>query len=76
MKRSGGRSGRPFGHVSISQLERHVRSCRDDSTELIAVLAELGHRGTKRAEELKSLVQRLLGEKAHPPQKPGGPIFE
>ena len=76
MKRSGGRSGRPFGHVSVSQLEAHVRSCKHDSTELMAVIAELGHRETRRAEELRSLVQRLLGEKARPPQRPQEPILE
>ena len=76
MKRSGSRPGRPFGHFAISQLESHVRSCQDDPSELLAVLDELGHRETNRAEDLKSLVQRLLGEDAHPPQKPAGPIFE
>jgi hypothetical protein len=70
MKRSGGRAGRPFGHVSIDQLESHVQASRDEPSELMAILAELGRRETRRAEELKSLVQRLLGEKARPPQKP------
>ena len=76
MKRSGGRPGRPFGHVTIEQLEKQVRACQDDPSELTAVLAELGHRQTRRAEELKSLVQRLLGEKARPPQKPHDPILD
>lgn len=76
MKRSGGRPGRPFGHVTISQLELHVRSCQHDTSELTSVLAELGHRRTSRAVELKSLVQRLLGERARPPQKPHDPILE
>ena len=75
MKRSGGRAGRPFGHVPMNQLESYVRSCQGDTSELLAVLAELGRRDTNRAEELKSLVQRLLGEKARPPQKAAGPIF-
>lgn len=76
MKRRGGRSGRPFGHFSIEELEQNVRTCQNDSPELLAVLAELGHRRTKRADDLRSLVQRLLGEKAHPPQKPIGLIFD
>jgi hypothetical protein len=76
MKRSGGQSGRPFGHVSIEQLERHVRACSEDVSEMMAVLSELGHRETKRAENLKSLVQRLLGEKARPAQKPHEPLLE
>lgn len=76
MKRSGGKSGRPFGHFSIDRLESHVRTCSEDSSEMTAVLAELGHRETRRAEDLKSLVRRLLGDKAHPPQKAVGAIFD
>jgi hypothetical protein len=41
----------------------------------MAVLSELGHRQTRRAGTLKTLVQRLLGEKARPPQKPHEPFL-
>lgn len=73
MQRSGGRVGRPFGHVSIGDLEAQVRANRKDRRELMAVLAELGRRHSKRAGELKDLVRRLLDEKSleaeHPASK-------
>ena len=60
MKRSGGRAGRPFGQLTIVQLEQHVAASKSDFSELTAILAELGHRTTKRALALKDLVNRLL----------------
>ena len=60
MQRSGGRSGRPFGHMSIADLESHTNISPDQRDELTAILAELGYRKTKRAIELKDLVSRLL----------------
>ena len=60
MQRSGGRAGRPLGHLTIEQLEATVRSGAGDGTALLSVLGELGYRKTPRALELKSLVQRLL----------------
>ena len=59
MKRSGGTAGRPLGHLSIQALEAHTRASERDHTELTLVLAELGYRKTKRAQELKDLVARL-----------------
>ncbi|MGV1682195.1 hypothetical protein [Sphingopyxis sp. NJF-3] len=65
MQRSGGRSGRPFGHMTIDAIEQHVRAANGDQDELTAILAELGHRNTKRAHELKDLVTRLLRNPQH-----------
>ena len=64
MQRSGGRVGQPFGHVSIDQLEATVRSYSGEGTELLSVLGELGFRKSPRAQQLKSLVQRLLRAKS------------
>lgn len=63
MRRSGGRAGRPFGHLSIDQLEVAVQSNHGDGTELMSILGELGFRHSRRASELKSLVERLLRAK-------------
>ena len=60
MQRSGGRSGRPFGHMTIADLESHTSISATERYELTAILAELGFRKTKRAIELKDLVSRLL----------------
>jgi len=60
MQRSGGRSGRPFGNMSIGELEAHTNISVAERDELTAILAELGFRNTKRALELKDLVGRLL----------------
>ena len=60
MQRSGGRSGRPFGHMSVADLESHVSISGTEKDELTAIVAELGFRKTKRAVTLKDLVGRLL----------------
>lgn len=60
MKRSGGKAGRPFGHFTIDELEKHVSASQSDAAELTAILAELGHRSSKRALALKDLTNRLL----------------
>jgi uncharacterized coiled-coil protein SlyX len=49
-----------MGHVPITELEAYVARSERDANELTLVLAELGHRKTKRSLELRSLVQRLL----------------
>lgn len=66
MQQSGGRAGRPFGHLSIDELEAAVRSNAGEGTELLSVLGELGFRKSSRAQELKSLVQRLLRSHEEP----------
>ena len=76
MKRSGGRAGRPFGHLGIAEIELHVRHCENDSTDLIAILAELGLRKSKRSQELRDLTLRLLGDNKPQFSKPAGPMFE
>ncbi|MFZ5664229.1 MAG: hypothetical protein ACOY7L_03270 [Pseudomonadota bacterium] len=48
-----------MGHLSIEALEAHTRTSERDPVELTLVLAELGYRKTKRAQELKDLVARL-----------------
>lgn len=60
MKRSGGKAGRPFGHMSIEAIETHVNQSRDDLQELMSISAELGNRKTRRALELADLVARLI----------------
>ncbi|GEM_PF-2056489 len=60
MKRSGGKSGRPMGEWTIDQLEDHVSTHEYDLAELTVVRSELGYRSTKRSEELRSLVDRLI----------------
>lgn len=60
MKRSGGIAGRPMAHLSVTELEALVKACEREKDELTLVLAELGHRKTKRATDLKSLTERLL----------------
>lgn len=59
MKRSGGKAGRPFGHFTIEQLEKHVKEVTSMS-DLHAMRAELGYRTTKRSKELKELLDRLI----------------
>jgi uncharacterized coiled-coil protein SlyX len=70
MKRSGGIAGRPMGHMTIEQLEAVVSGAAGSVDELQLVYAELGHRKTKRAEELRALVLRLLDTER--PQATGG----
>jgi hypothetical protein len=76
MKRSGGRAGRPFAHLSILEIEARVRLSEHDPLELTAILAELGYRTTKRAKELRELVIRLLGDLRPKAIKSAGPMFQ
>lgn len=76
MQRSGGRAGRPFAHVSIGGLESHVRAHSNSHSELLAILAELGRRKTKRSEDLKSLVTRLLADARPRAEQAASPMFE
>ena len=62
MKRSGGKAGRPFGEWGIDQLENHVKASMARVDDLSAIRAELGFRTTKRSQDLKSLVDRLIRE--------------
>jgi hypothetical protein len=64
MKRSGGTAGRPLAHLTITQLEALVATSRDKPDELRLVLAELGHRKSKRAGALRDLVRRRLDSQA------------
>ena len=59
MKRSGGQLGRPLAHMSVEALERLARNAQHDYDELTMLRAELKHRKTRRARELKDLVDRL-----------------
>jgi ATP:corrinoid adenosyltransferase len=76
MKRSGGTAGRPLGHLAITQLEALVSTSRDKPDELHLVLAELGHRKSKRATELRDLVTRLLDERQKVQKGKIGPLFD
>ena len=60
MQRGGGRTGRPFGPLTIEDLETAVRSNAGDGTELRSILGELAFRKSARAQQLKSLVQEKL----------------
>lgn len=75
MKRSGGKAGRPMGQRSIQELEEHAASAEGEVDELLLIFAELGHRKSKRAAELKSLVDRLLAESRPLPKPDTGPLF-
>lgn len=59
MKRSGGRAGRPFAHLSVVEIEKHLKDVTSMS-DLQAIRAELGFRTTKRSKVLQSLVARLI----------------
>lgn len=76
MKRSGGVAGRPMGHLSIVDLEALVAKANGNWDELTLVLAELGHRKTKRANELRDLTARVLGERYKKDRRDIGPLFE
>lgn len=76
MKRSGGEAGRPLGQATVPDLEKLVSQAGGQTDELQLVLAELGHRKTKRARELKSLVKRLLGDVVRKPKRDDGPLFD
>jgi hypothetical protein len=76
MQRSGGRSGRPFGHLNIVEIEIQVRQSMNDHFELVAILSELGFRKTNRAEELRALITKLLGDRKPRTNKSAGPMFE
>jgi hypothetical protein len=60
VQRSGGKAGRPFGHLSIIELEAQAEKSRAEQDELTALIGELHHRKTKRATELRDLCYRLL----------------
>jgi hypothetical protein len=60
--------------VSIDALEHQVRTHEADDFELLAIFAELGHRRTNRAADLKALVARLLENKV--PKSPATPLFD
>ena len=62
MKRGGGKAGRPFGDWRIDQLEKQVKAALASVDDLSAIRAELGYRTTRRSQELKSLVDRLIRE--------------
>lgn len=76
MKRSGGRAGRPFAHVTITELEAYVRSHQRDRSELLVILAELGQRSTKRAATLKRLIERLFADELPRTTKAASPMFD
>lgn len=63
MKRSGGRSSRPLGHLQIDNLENMVRENESDVEELKVIWAELHHRKSPRSSALKDLVTRMLHER-------------
>lgn len=76
MKRSGGKSGRPMGHISIDMIESHVTEHQSDLDELLIVQSELQHRNSKRAMQLKSLVERLIGDANIVDRRDIGPLFD
>jgi hypothetical protein len=76
MKRSGGIAGRPMGHLQIDELEKLVSKADGNWDELTLVLAELGHRKTKRANELRDLTARVLDERFRKDRRDIGPLFE
>ena len=75
MKRSGGIAGRPMGHLPINELEKLVSKADGNWDELTLVFAELGYRKSKRANELRDLVKRLLGERRRLETRNIGPLF-
>ncbi len=75
IKRGGGKAGRPMGTWSIDLLEKHVRANKADDDELQLVLAELGHRRTQRAMDLKELVKRLIDKNRRAKIATIGPLF-
>lgn len=76
MKRSGGEAGRPLGQATVPDLEKLVSQSGGQVDELQLVLAELGHRKSKRARELESLVKRLLGNGVGRPKANDGPLYD
>lgn len=76
MQRSGGKAGRPMAHLSIAALEATVSNAGGEIDELRLALAELGHRKTKRAAELRDLVIRLLDEREKLAARKIGPLFD
>jgi|LakMenE18May11ns_1017448.scaffolds.fasta_scaffold9877073_2 hypothetical protein len=76
MQRSGGIAGRPMGHLSIVDLENLVAKADGNWDELTLVLAELGYRKTKRANELRDLTSRVLDERYRKDARDIGPLFE
>jgi hypothetical protein len=76
MKRSGGIAGRPMGQMTVEQLESIVSGAAGDIDELRLVYAELGHRKTKRADELRALVLRLLDTDRPKATGGAGALFE
>lgn len=65
-----------MGHISVEQLENHVTANEKDNEELQIVLSELCYRSTKRAMQLKSLVERLIGENNLKKRVRIGPLFD
>jgi hypothetical protein len=76
MKRSGGKAGRPMGDWPIQRLESHTADAGGEVDELLLILAELGHRRSKRAAELESLVTRLLADSRPKPDSGDAPLFD
>lgn len=64
-----------MGHYSIDQLEAHTAENKSENDELQLVLAELGHRRTPRARDLKDLVARMIDKNRRAKIAAIGPLF-
>lgn len=76
MKHGGGKAGRPFGQTPIQQLEQLISDNPQDRDLHFQMVTELAFRRSKRAGQLKDLVERLIGGKAVNQAKQLGPLFE
>ena len=76
VKRSGGKAGRPMGDWPILRLENYTADAGGEVDELLLILGELGRRRSKRAAQLKSLVNRLLADSRPKPDSGDAPLFD